>query len=479
MGREARRAMACSALLAAVAGGATACNALIGIDGGHLIEGGLEGGVEGGGDARRVAPIQVAGGDAFACALMSDGTVWCWGADDYQQLGHLTITGDQFCNVQPPDAATVSNICNPTPTRVKNLSGVTQIALGADFACALLGDQTVWCWGNNGDDQLGGSDASFYPQCPRDFFDGGSANWSPCSPEPAKVMGIPKATSIVAGGTHACAVAAAGVYCWGSDRDDLLGADAGPMQHGGPVLVRGVPPLDKLSSPLGNDYNDYTCGIDGQGAVKCWGNQPQLNMNQCNTNDPCTVPVKGATSVFAASGYACAVGKGESLTCWGQNEDTFVVPGGGDQGPDTSQYGAYMRNTISGAVAQTFDSRYSHVLVVDQRGTLWGWGDNTLGELGPVPAKSAAACPNSGMSKTSCVALPVTIPLPGDTGVKLISAALGFSLAVTSDGTVWAWGANDEGQLGHVSKTGAPCPTANRDSPPCDPTPMRVVIPVP
>lgn len=76
-------------------------------------------------------------GDLHSCALLGDGTVWCWGFNNAGQCG---------------DGSTVDT---GTPVQVKDLSNVRAIAAGSDHTCALIGDSTVRCWGDNAVGQLG------------------------------------------------------------------------------------------------------------------------------------------------------------------------------------------------------------------------------------------------------------------------------------------------------------------------------------
>ena len=76
-------------------------------------------------------------------------------------------------------------------------------------------------------------------------------------------------------------------------------------------------------------------------------------------------------------------------------------------------------------------------------GAVWAWGANNSGQLG------------DGGSSNRAVAAPVSGSL---TGVTAIAAGDSHALAVTSDGTVWGWGANGSGQLGDGSITNRPTP---------------------
>lgn len=83
-----------------------------------------------------VAPLsigitQLAAGFRHTCALLSDGTVRCWGNNDDGQLGDGTITD------------------RPRPVVVAGLSNVTAISAGQDHTCARRANGDLLCWGKN------------------------------------------------------------------------------------------------------------------------------------------------------------------------------------------------------------------------------------------------------------------------------------------------------------------------------------------
>jgi len=78
----------------------------------------------------------------------------------------------------------------------------------------------------------------------------------------------------------------------------------------------------------------------------------------------------------------------------------------------------------------------AHTLAVDSSGMVWAWGEDYSGELG------------NGTRNQPPGAFPSPALVPGLTGVTSVAVGDGFSLALRSDGTVWAWGWNREGELG-------------------------------
>ena len=88
----------------------------------------------------KAAPASgIASGGAHSCAILLDGTVDCWGANDEGQLG------------QPDDVGPSSS----APVRVPGLTQVRQLSAGSAHTCARRDDGTVWCWGSNTTGQLG------------------------------------------------------------------------------------------------------------------------------------------------------------------------------------------------------------------------------------------------------------------------------------------------------------------------------------
>ena len=143
------------------------------------------------------------GGD-YSCALLADGTMKCWGSNDYGQLGDGTTTNSTI------------------PVEVSGITTATSIAMGRVHSCALLTDGTVKCWGRNNMGQLGDNttiDASYTI---------------------SEVSGITTATSIALDGDHSCALLTDGTMkCWGLNDYGHLG-DGTTTNRATPVEVSGL-----------------------------------------------------------------------------------------------------------------------------------------------------------------------------------------------------------------------------------------------
>ncbi len=157
----------------------------------------------------------ITAGYAHTCALLTDGTVKCWGAN-------AATPGDLFSAARSGgelgDGTTITSSVPVTviagPGSTRPLSGVTAVTAGSDYTCALLADGTAKCWGNA-------------PQA--------------SSLAPVTVMAdasgpLSNISAITTGDVHACALITDGsVKCWGFNGQGQLGggAEGAPEQHAG------------------------------------------------------------------------------------------------------------------------------------------------------------------------------------------------------------------------------------------------------
>jgi len=170
--------------------------------------------------------LKVATGDAHTCALTAERVAYCWGRNDWGQLGIGRFGGTAA-----------------TPTLVLGNLRFREIAAGATNTCALDEQGAAWCWGMVARGVLGMDTLTVNRDRP-----------SPVTLPPGVAF-----LEIGVGDAHACARAAGGVWCWGA----VLG-DGTPGPSRVPVKVGGAAQLATLT--VGGAH---ACGFD-QG-VWCWG----------------------------------------------------------------------------------------------------------------------------------------------------------------------------------------------------------------
>jgi hypothetical protein len=311
-----------------------------------------DGGPTFGGGASRVQ-----GGSAFECAQRAD-QVFCWGANDYGQLGqgaaqpplglpagvqtpagqlsgvqYFTGSGWQACAVLADGdvvcwgANNFSQSCLPGgassldfATPVPDLGGARDIATGPFHTCAAMEpDGHVVCCGRNEERQAGQADAS-------------TCSGMPCVAAATQVGSILGARQVAMSLSHTCALLVDGsIGCWGNDNHGQLGvllADAGTCA-GDPCTE--VPPRF-VRPPAGNFVQvaaagNATCGLVDSGEVWCWGTNQynQLGHPSIPGDSVDPVPVEtslnvhltGAVGVAGGDLLMCAVTGGGVVYCWG------------------------------------------------------------------------------------------------------------------------------------------------------------------
>lgn len=196
----------------------------------------------------------IAAGERHVCVLATDGTVACWGDNQFGQLGSLD------------DAALKPNAL----THVAGLKDVTSLAAGKVHTCALQKNGKVACWGMNELGQLGRPTGSAH---------------EPIQAKPLDVAGLDGVSSIAAGYYHSCAVVGGKVLCWGSNMHGELGRAPTKMPNDKPEPVPGIG--DAVQVACGEQH---TCALLRGGKIECWGrnNRGQLGNG---TNEDSIQPV--------------------------------------------------------------------------------------------------------------------------------------------------------------------------------------------
>lgn len=248
----------------------------------------------------------IAAGGNHTCAVLSaSGEVRCWGQNDHGQLGQGNTESFSDSADEPTSAATSVPL---------GALRATSLALGASHSCALLSDGSVRCWGSNAAGELGtgstGQDIGDEPaDAISDVLLGGSAR------------------QIEAGQSHTCAVMTSGsMRCWGNDSDGQIGngAASGPVADPG---AQGDLSVGSEVASIGLGGN-HTCALLTSGQAKCWGAASAGQLGYGDTTDRAAPPAESiqlATSsaflISAGQSHSCAMRSNGGVRCWGRGEE--------------------------------------------------------------------------------------------------------------------------------------------------------------
>jgi alpha-tubulin suppressor-like RCC1 family protein len=321
-----------------------------------------------------------------------------WGDNVYRQLG------DGF-----------KEPFSDQPVPVTGLKFVTAVAAGGRHSLALLANDTVVAWGANGLGQLG---------------DGSTTE----SSVPVAVQGLSGVTAIAAGGSHSLALLANGtVMAWGDNEAGQLGIGSSVEDAEVPVAVKGLTNVKAISAGT-----SYSLALLANGTVMAWGENEsgQLGTGKySSSNAPVAVKaLKGVSAISAGGEFSLALLTNGTVQAWGNDERqqlanmTVEEPNSNVAVPVEGLAG--VRAIAAGA---------DHALALLSGGTVMGWGDDTLGELGNGTIKPDAATP---------------VAVSGLSGVSMISAGGHDSVALLGSGSFMTWGTNASGVLGDGTANG-------------------------
>ncbi len=371
----------------------------------------------------------VSAGESFVAATTKDSNLYTWGYNDRGQLG----IGSQ--------------VAQNTPQLVS--SGWKTITTGKKHVLGLKNsDNSLWSWGTNSFGEVGDATnvSKFSPVeiC--------ATNNNNCA--------INNFVSISAGDNHSSAIGTDGiVYVWGANHSGQLGSTDDVFKNI-PQKLNNTPWLFISNSGLS------TLAIHNDGTLWGWGknNYGQLGM-QAPINTPNTDvirPTKGVywEQVVAAKNHTLAIRDDGVLWGWGDNS--------------SGQFGNGTSNNISSdkmplpivtdigcssdSITWNFVSSYeNHNLAIAKAGklanctenannTLWAWGSNNAGQLGD-------GTKNSQLSPVEIeVYYSDNTPNDNSDDVKVlwefISTGKSHTLAIDTNGNLWAWGDNLNGKLG-------------------------------
>ncbi len=356
--------------------------------------------------------VGIAAGEDFSAAYTSDGKVWAWGVNSSGQLGQGT-TADSSVAVQVQDTTGV----------ITNAIG---ISAGAGHLVILRADKNVFAVGLNTSSQLG---------------NGSNVNQSKAVPVREGAGNLGGVSAVSCGAYHSLAVIEVDgtVRAWGLNTTGQLGNGTLTAQNKA-VPVSGLTDVVDLAAGA-----NHSLALKANLEVWGWGDNYKGKLGTGNSNQS-LIPIRAAGSTTYA--YRISA-KG--------NSSALVRKDGAVMGFGENLFGNFGNNTkgytwMVGSVMATSSTAFTSVRQISASGThsssirndesVWSWGNNQYGQLGN--------------NATSVQAYPVkAVPASGSLSEITQTVCGGsFTLALKRDGTVWAWGNEANGRLGNMSSTG-------------------------
>ena len=364
--------------------------------------------------------VAVTAGADHVCALTDRGEAYCWGSNEFGQLG-----------IGAADASPHSE-----PVRVGGGLAFTALAAGFTHTCGLTRDGAVFCWGANESAQLG---------------DGTIKN----SPLPVRVSSDVKFKMIGPGGTHTCAVSTDGIgYCWGGNWHGQLGVGDRDGDAAAPCCYRAPKPIRtelRFRTAVAGGISSCAVAVDGK--AYCWGSPQEGRLgtgaaDAANKSADKTIPtpVLGDAIfeiVVPRAWHTCGLSTQHAAFCWGGDIFHMKSP-------------VPERMSIPGELSMITTGQF-HDCALTRDGTAYCWGTNADGEVGDGTRQDAAAPQRVATNRRF-----VSIAAGGNLFVAKAGdvATWGFSCGLTADdGSILCWGDNRHGALGNGSTDRALTPT--------------------
>lgn len=337
--------------------------------------------------------IEVSVGSTHMIALKADGTIWSWGSNNSGQLAIDTSENKSSVPVQESTGAT----------------DWAAVAAGDSASYAIKKDGTLWAWGSNGGKLADGTSASSSVPV-QEFTE--SKEWRAVYVYKSHVVAIKKDGSL---------------WSWGTNSDGQLGT--GNKKDAYIPIREATKATDWVSAAPGRYH---TTALKSDGTIWSWGDDKNLQFGD-GIGISSLTPVQEATDstewVYISSGEQVVTGiKADgSVYSWGLNASSQT--GNGELGINSSDY------AVESNLPAFIEFAYSNTgnMMIKEDGTLWGWGVNSDGNLGNGTKQQ------------------LNIPVQESTkSTDWVSISMGeqFSAGLKSDGTIWCWGSNGNGQLG-------------------------------
>lgn len=348
--------------------------------------------------------LQVSAGNNHSCGLTTDNRAYCWGYNQFGQLGSGTNTGPEQC-----EGAVGPFPCSARPVPVVGGHRFRRLSAGSFHTCGVTTDNRGFCWGGNGGRLGDGTTTDRY--------------------SPVAVTGGRSFRQIEAGYAHSCAVGTDNrAFCWGGNAYGQLG-DGTTAHRLSPVAVAGGHSFRQVSTGSGGNA-DFTCGVTTSSRAYCWGRN---NFGQVGDGSSAARRVRPSRvssgrrfrQVDAGDEHACAVTTDKRAFCWGNGRD-------GQLGNGRTYLSFWPRAVAGGLSFERVTAGGVHTCAENTTNRAYCWGVNNSGQLGDGTQTRRLT--------------PVAVA--GGHFFEQLSAG-GLHTCGKSSGSAYCWGYGFFGQLGN------------------------------
>jgi len=395
-------------------------------------------------------------GNQHVLALKTGGSIWSWGNNIYGQVGNNTVVN------------------RSSPVQIGALTTWTKIASGDYHSIAVKSDGTLWAWGYNNKGQLG---------------QGNTTNRS----SPVQVGALTTWANVFASGNRSYGIKTDGtLWSWGENFTNYFEFNAGVAGLGlGDSTDRNSPVQVGTATDWGNaviagDYWGAMKGIKSDGSLWVWGSNYLMNttlepspsnnlsFNLVSADNWTSARAVKAIQLYQARGSGVLARRSDgTLWRWGGSGTAF---GAGEYTNDPVHWRSSPVQVTTGSKwTDEYDvGPQNRSIAIDSNGKLWkltsaasllrtgSWSKVAIGYDSGVPTTIYNLCltstgqlfasgvnnfGNLGNNSTAFVNLDTLIRV-GTSTWSQVAAAYFSSYGIRTDGTLWAWGYNNKGQLG-------------------------------
>lgn len=361
----------------------------------------------------------VPGMGSTACALDNKGVLYCWGYNGHGEGGNGSL----------------SNTNRPTPAIMPDGEVFRSVATSVNTSCAITDLKNTYCWGYDGNGQLGNETIGDNSTIPvMSHFNGRQ---------------ISKVSSSYHMSSTLCGIdASKRIYCWGYGLDGSIGNGMN-QDESVPVPAAFSDPDQQFTDVVISGNSKSTCALSTEGQIYCWGHglEGQLgNGIAADSNTPSLVIITPAilqlvSSANFLSGTFCALHSNNNIYCWGYGADG-QLGNGQDQNESTP---VKVKIPTNHKITQLLASS-SSFCGLDESGQAFCWGYGADGQLG------------NDKFLNSNLPVEVSMPYSGSSFLNLVASADSWC-ALDKSGMIYCWGYGSTGQIGNNEFNSKSLPT--------------------